>query len=489
MQAWLTRMYERHRSRYVIAAMVAVTAEVLLVAVPVMVAFPTHYEQLTLSQALVATLIGWGVTLFGEAVALVRVWPDFRAVLRWSRDGSVKDEAAAREFAFDGARRIVVVGGLSAAPGVFAVVAAITIPSHHTSALDWVELTVGALGAALAMGLNAWFYADILTLPVRAKLSAGPEFRERSTSLMTRLGLVAPVTWIAGGAVGYLTGTRAQAGAGHLLVGYGIAVVITAFALNVLGPLLTSGFLQPVREITTATRAVAAGHLDTRVPVATRDELGELAASFNVMLDEVRDSRARIVAASDAARRKVERDLHDGAQQRLVLLSLKAAVLERERGHSALVSEIRQELEQALAELRDLAHGIYPTLLETDGLRAALAEVAGRAGIPTTVDCNGAGRYPRELEAAVYFCCLEALQNAAKHAGEGARATVLLGGHDGTLSFEVIDDGRGFDPTMTANGSGLQNMTDRIGALGGTVRIDSAPGRGTTVAGEIPIAG
>jgi signal transduction histidine kinase len=255
----------------------------------------------------------------------------------------------------------------------------------------------------------------------------------------------------------------------------------------------------------------------SRVPLVTADDLGELAQSFNEMLaglrereslrehnvalvenlrrhtDELRESRARIVAAADAERRRVERDLHDGAQQHLVLLNLKLSVLRRVVGEdpdaAALVDELRGDLGHALRELRDLAHGIYPALLENEGLPGALRQAVERAGIPASLSCDGASRYRPELEAAVYFCCLEALQNAAKHAGDGARATVRLAERDGALVFEVADDGRGFvNADVSADSAGLQNMADRIGALGGSVRVESAPGEGTMVTGAIRLA-
>jgi signal transduction histidine kinase len=187
----------------------------------------------------------------------------------------------------------------------------------------------------------------------------------------------------------------------------------------------------------------------------------------------------------------VERDLHDGAQQRLVLIGLKLGLAQRQlqanQSEAArLLHELHGDLDVALAELRDLAHGIYPAVLENEGLPAALADAAQLAAIPTTVECNGVGRHRPELEAAVYFCCLEALQNAAKHAGSGARAEVALRESGRQLRFDVSDNGAGFDAGATAASSGLQNMSDRIGALGGAITITSRPGGGTTVAGAIP---
>jgi signal transduction histidine kinase len=300
--------------------------------------------------------------------------------------------------------------------------------------------------------------------------------------------LIVPLsTWFACFAFGYLSTTRASAGAGHLLVVYAFAIGGTVLSLLVLAPLLQGGVFAPILDLTGATRAVAEGRLDARAPVTATDELGELATSFNGMMDELTSMRARIVTASDNARRSVERDLHDGAQQSLVLLKLKLALLERDPSRTELVSEIAAGLGEALDELRDLARGIYPTRLEGDGLRGALADAAERAGLPTTLHCDGIGRYAPQLEAAVYFCCLEALQNAAKHAGEGARVQVTVSAHDHALRFEVADDGQGFELAATNGSSGLQNMADRIGALGGFVEITSEPGRGTHVRGRVPV--
>jgi signal transduction histidine kinase len=139
-----------------------------------------------------------------------------------------------------------------------------------------------------------------------------------------------------------------------------------------------------------------------------------------------------------------------------------------------------------MQEFRDLAHGIYPPLLQDRGLAEALANTARRASIPTRIEADGAGRYDPVVEATVYFCCLEALQNAAKHAGEGARATVRLWEEEGGLFFEVADDGSGLDPAGGGLGAGLANMQDRLGAIGGSLRVESRAGRGTTVGGSIP---
>jgi signal transduction histidine kinase len=209
--------------------------------------------------------------------------------------------------------------------------------------------------------------------------------------------------------------------------------------------------------------------------------------------DELRASRARIVAASDAARRQIERNLHDGAQQHLVALAVNLRLARQLAGADPdgvkeLLDQLSEDIQAAVQELRDLAHGIYPPLLMDRGLSEALSAAAGRAAIPTNLSVEGLGRYRPEVEAAVYFCCLEALQNAAKHAGDGATATVRVWQEAGGLLFEVADDGAGFDPgARSTPGAGFVNMADRVGAVGGTFSVSAAPGKGTKIAARLPV--
>jgi signal transduction histidine kinase len=151
-----------------------------------------------------------------------------------------------------------------------------------------------------------------------------------------------------------------------------------------------------------------------------------------------------------------------------------------------LLEGIKRESQEALENLRDLARGIYPPLLADKGLAAALEAQARKAPVPVTVEPNGVGRYPQQVEAGLYFCVLEALQNVANYA-EASRVTIGLDRDDGYLVFQVVDDGRGFDPATTRRGSGLQNMSDRVEALGGRLEIHSAPGEGTRVTGRVPV--
>ncbi|MDQ1515883.1 MAG: hypothetical protein QOE80_1713, partial [Actinomycetota bacterium] len=211
--------------------------------------------------------------------------------------------------------------------------------------------------------------------------------------------------------------------------------------------------------------------------------------------EELKASRTRIVAAGDAERRRLERNLHDGAQQHLVALAVKIrlahdAVEDDPADALTMLDELKGDIREAVAELRALAHGIFPPLLMAGGLPDALPAAANRAALPTTLIADGVGRYSQDVETAVYFCCLEALQNAGKHAGEGATAEVRVWEEAGTLRFEVADNGAGFDlGGAPAEGHGFVNMSDRLGAIDGTLSVVSAPGQGSRVLGTIPLAG
>jgi signal transduction histidine kinase len=215
-----------------------------------------------------------------------------------------------------------------------------------------------------------------------------------------------------------------------------------------------------------------------------------LTAELQARLVDLRASRQRLVAAQDQERRRLERDLHDGAQQQLVALAVKQRLVEglvRKDPEMAaqMLGDLQADTTEALENLRDLARGIYPPLLADKGLPAALEGHARKVHLPVTVETDGLGRYPQEVEAAVYFCCLEALQNIAKYA-DASHVSVNLSTEAGQLNFEVIDDGKGFDPESKPQGSGLQGMADRLEALGGMLAVHSEPGTGTTVVGHVP---
>jgi signal transduction histidine kinase len=208
---------------------------------------------------------------------------------------------------------------------------------------------------------------------------------------------------------------------------------------------------------------------------------------------ELQASRGRLVAAADEERRRIERNLHDGAQQHLVALAVKARLIEQlaerdpERAKS-LMNQLQDDVKSAIEELRALAHGIYPPLLSSAGLGEAMTAACRRAPLPTSVEADVVARYAPEVEAAVYFCCLEALQNAAKHAGAGASAHVRIWEEAGGLLFEISDDGAGFENSQYGDGAGLTNMRDRLGAVGGTLRVESSAGQGTRIHGALPVS-
>jgi signal transduction histidine kinase len=211
------------------------------------------------------------------------------------------------------------------------------------------------------------------------------------------------------------------------------------------------------------------------------------------LVEDLRESRRRIVASQDDRARKLERDIHDGVQQQLVALAVKLRLADQlidrdpAKAHDA-IDGLHADAGQALDDLRDLARGIYPPLLADRGLEAALSAQARKGVVPTTVDVGELGRYPREVESAVYFCALEALNNAAKYA-EASSIVVSLAQSNGLLSFSIADDGRGFDPQRTTYGTGLHGMRDRLDAVGGVLEVDAAPGRGVLVTGRLPVGG
>jgi len=206
----------------------------------------------------------------------------------------------------------------------------------------------------------------------------------------------------------------------------------------------------------------------------------------------LREASTRIASASDARRRRAERDLHNGVQQHLALIGLKLSLLQgliRRDPDAAeeMCGELNRSLRDALCELRTLAHWIYPAVLENEGLVAALRDAAERIAMPTHFELNGAGRYPLEVEAAAYFCCLEGLENAAKHGGDSVHATIVIAEQDGKLIFEISDDGTGFERSADEPRGGLQHITDRVDALSGELHISSRPGHGTRIRGTIPL--
>ena len=245
---------------------------------------------------------------------------------------------------------------------------------------------------------------------------------------------------------------------------------------------------KPPNEALTSTEDELMRHLASQAGLILRN--AALTAELGATIDELRASRRRLVEAQDAERQKIERNLHDGAQQQLIALTIHLSLLEESADDSAAVRELvaaaKSGVSAALDDLRSLARGIYPPLLADQGLVPALRAQARKVSLPVEIDADGIGRYPQDTEAAVYFCTLEALQNITKYAS-ASRAEVGLSCSDDSLRFTVTDNGTGFDTEATRYGTGLQGMADRLAALGGALQVRSQPGQGTILSGELPL--
>jgi len=246
--------------------------------------------------------------------------------------------------------------------------------------------------------------------------------------------------------------------------------------------------VKPPDEPVSAAEESLLAHLASQTGLVLRNL--RLTAELRATIDDLTASRQRLVRAQDEERHRIERNLHDGAQQQLVALSMLLRLLEDSAEDPGevkhLAVQLKDGLRAALEDLRALARGIYPPLLAEQGLGAALRAHADRVPVPVLLEADGIGRYRRDTEATAYFCILEALQNVAKYAS-ASRATVALACPDGHLEFTVADDGVGFDAATTTTGTGLQGMADRLAAAGGSLRVRSAPGTGTAIHGRLPV--
>ncbi|MCK9247599.1 MAG: sensor histidine kinase [Solirubrobacteraceae bacterium] len=366
---------------------------------------------------------------------------------------------------------------------------------------------VAAMGG-MATALTA--ATDVLQQPLRddvfGHLPPGFEMVERRTPLALQPVVLTPIPVLQTALIVGVFGDVADGGVGRFAVAAGIGVVIVA-GISLVVAVRAMAWVTPIKGLSAAAQRVQAGDLSASVPVVSNDETGTLAHHFNEMLvglrereelrtdlvareAELRASRDRIITAADAERRRVERNLHDGAQQRLVALQLDLRLLEdaaadADRPELAeQAAEAREALKGALAELRDLARGLHPTVLDSDGLAPAIRQLTDRSPVPVDVDVD-VGRLPTPVESTLYFVVSEALANVAKHARATA-ATVRIDTVDGDVRLQVTDDGVG--GAHAPAGSGMSGLADRVDAAGGTLRIVSPPGAGTTVMVAIPVA-
>jgi signal transduction histidine kinase len=516
------RCYHRFGARYIDAIMAAIWVWVQVVIVPLyvgllLIAWPPTITEL--ARCVLAYEIAFGLVAGPGSFMLARRLAP--AAYRWTAgQRSAADAPAAWAALVSGLPRWILVEGAwyalcSLPPTIYVG----TVMHFRWYGYLIYLISLGTL-ILVFLALVYLFTEQALRPIVRETASHLPRDCEVPRGVMTlsvkALVLIPAINFFSAVVVGLVGKSTLDP---ELYLGH---VVVLALAMSLtlslgLTLLFRNSLLRRVEELAGAMRSVDEDDLDVYVAPLAGDELDDMGASFNDMVGglrerevlrehnaqlivdllqqaaELRVSRARIVAASDSARRDVERDLHDGAQQRLLLLGLKLAMARRNVQDdpavtAAQLDDLQQELACAVAELRDLAHGIYPAVLENEGLPAALHDAIGRAAITCQLHCDTTARYPGDIEAAVYFCCLEALQNAAKHAGPDATAHLYLTDADGQLTFCVRDDGPGFDATAAGRSGGLQNMGDRLGALGGSLNVTSTAAYGTTITGTIALS-
>ena len=343
-----------------------------------------------------------------------------------------------------------------------------------------VALTVPAMAVAFLIGLMRWWVyvgASLRRLAARARSPLAPGELRSALSVAFEDPSLELVYRRAGGWVdgeGQTVATP-EPGSDRCLteVGNGDRIV---------GAVIHDAALRHERAFSDAAASSAALSFESH----------RLAADTDLLLREIHDSRARIAASADNERRRIERDIHEGAQQRLLSLRIRVNLAGRPGQDPAAATvalrELAGEVDAAIAEVGSLARGTYPFVLTEQGLAAALALAAADAPVATTIVAEAGRRYAAEIENAVYFCCLEALQNASKHAGEAAAVHITVAERDDSVCFEVRDDGAGFDPDAAPTGVGLTNIRDRVAAVRGRVTVQSTPGLGTRLSATIPLS-
>lgn len=392
----------------------------------------------------------------------------------------------------------------------FIVLSAFVLPSHlilwlwrvHPDLPTFLGLMIAGVEVAL---LVAWVALMLLPMYGRVVRYHVQRVTGRQVAVVTRwtvrsrmIFAVAPIALGAGG-LGMLLFVQPDVPHDQLLVRVVFLNAIAIGFLCIFAPLLARSVTLPLRELTAGAERLKHADFGTPVPELASDEFGVLARTLNEAMGgmadrrrlakEVRASRSRIVAAADESRKRIERNIHDGAQQRLVALALDVRLLAEQAPSlstdelAAAHQRIGADLKAALGELRELARGLHPSVLTTDGLGPAIEQLASRSSIRVTVDVTET-RFPEAVETACYFTVAEALANVAKYA-EATEAVVRVEQQDGRIRLQVSDNGvGGADPKA---GSGLTGLVDRIAALDGTLTVDSPPGVGTTLTVELPL--
>lgn len=513
MQDWLLRRYRTRGASYVALCLWMPAALILVLVPPVSTAVLSRYDGLSLAQWLVSLGAAEGPIALAVLVAWLVGRRDIATVSSWAR--GERDRLAPADVA-EAVRRLprrMFLALLLIAVGVGGPVGAFTTLSEvdhvHIPDLALLMLSGGLYATWAIVALAVW--AEVAIRPVLYDLAeADPTlpcegaFRwQLSTQIAAAVGTGILIGGLYSGAV--IRERGASFDELRELVFYGLVVTVAFGVLLV--PLYLAWLAEPLRALTRASRKVASGDMTARIGITSNDELGELSQAFNAMVDglaerdslratnsalvaDLRESQRRLVAASDSARRQVETDLHDGAQQQLALVRLQVSMVNRRitsgGDASAALNELESSLSRAINDLNELAQGIYPERLEADGISGALEHALSFVPHPSHLETVGIGRYRSQIETAVYFCCREAFQNVTKHAGEAARISVNLREEQDVLTFVVADDGVGFEVAATSS-SGLQNITDRLSSLNGSLDVVSMPGAGTTLTGKVPL--
>jgi len=411
----------------------------------------------------VALRLAWVVLALGVVVSLGLRWRAAGAADR-RRSGPVLVPAVLFALALTVSLALQAAdGGMSASLGWISLVAAATVPVAMLLGLTWERLFMGEALEEFVNSLGDADETDVGTLMAEAL---------RDPSL--RIAYATPATGT------YADSSRAR--------------------LDLPPPATDSGVTPVERDSRTAAFVIRDGALPDQerfiraagTAALISLENSQLDADLSATVVELAASRRRLVESANAVRQRIERDLHDGIQQHIVGMRVKlevarAAIDEAPEQGQRMLAEIGREMDDALEDLRSIAQGVYPALLTEYGLGEALRSAARRSPGAVSVRASRLGRYPLDVESAVYFCCVEALQNVAKHAGPQATATVRLWEDAPVLRFETVDSGVGFAPDVATPGNGLISMRDRVAAVGGDLTVTSSVGRGTMISGCVPI--
>ncbi len=468
--------------------------------------------------------ISWAIAAIAEVLVCRYLEVPWAPIVAWSGGLLIASQVMTVAIAARVARPLTRISPLSSeiqqqrAEGVidrilsvsFAVVAVFVVPSHLVLLVwslhpDLPTLILLAI-AGVELGLTvAWFALMFLPWYGRVVRHRVQSVTGRKVSVVTRWTVrtrmvcaVAPPA-LAGSSLGMLLFVQPNVSHGDLLARVVVMKAVIFGFLCLAAPLFARSVTLPIRELTDGAGRLKHADFGTPVPELAFDEFGVLARTLNEAMEgmadrqhlaaEVRASRSRIVAAADESRKRIERNIHDGAQQRLVALALDMRLLEEQAPRlstdelAAAHRRMGDDLKAALSELRELARGLHPSVLTTDGLVPAVEQLASRSSIPVAVDVTDS-RFPEVVETACYFTVAEALANVAKYA-EATETAVRIEQRDGRVCLQVSDDGIGGADPKT--GSGLTGLVDRIAALNGTLSVDSPAGVGTTVTVELPI--